>query len=221
MKKELFILICGSLFLAMMIIAAFNHPAVQTASAEMLHEIKTADVWHGAAYTPVAINQGNGSFVQQGAVPDGTLVPVAFPYPNGVAGNYPQYQVQSFPVAPDPNQAAAFQPQQAAFVPVPDKPVLIKKFGAEVVPISGGKVKITGVMGNSWAQKAGLLPGDILLTFDGKDITDLKQFEGLVTKAAPEMNFKVVYFRDGRKKKCLITLGEGEMDGFLPIVVPK
>ena len=60
--------------------------------------------------------------------------------------------------------------------------------------------------------------GDILLDFDGKEITDLKQFQDMVTKAAPEMNFKVAYYRNGRKMKCLITLGEGEMDGFTPIV---
>ena len=204
MKKETFIIICGALFLAMMIIAAFNHPVVQTASAEMLHEIKTADVWHGAAYTPPIVNDPQG---------DGTLAPVAFPYPNGVANNYPQYQVQSYPVQPDPNQQIALTNQID-----PDKPVLINKFGAEVVAISGGKVKITGIMGNSWAEKAKLQPGDILLSFDAKEITDLQQFQDMVTKAAPEMSFKLAYYRDGRKMKTLITLGEGEMDGFTPIV---
>jgi len=199
MKKETFIIICGALFLTMMIIAAFNHPGVQTASAEMLHEIKTADVWHGAAYTPVANPQAN------------TLVPIAFPYPNGVANNYPSYQVQNY-MAQQPVQPVGFinqnPTQQIALTNAvdPNKPVLIKKFGVEVEPVTGGTVKITGVMGNSWAEKAGLKVGDILLSFDAKEIT------------APEMNFKVVYYRNGRKLKCQITLGEGEMDGFLPIV---
>ena len=71
----------------------------------------------------------------------------AFPYPNGTRGYYPQYQVQSYPVQ-DPNQPVALV--NALPVNDPDQPVLIKKFGAEVVPISGGKVKITGIMGNSW-----------------------------------------------------------------------
>ena len=104
---------------------------------------------------------------------------------------------------------------------VADKPVLIRKFGVEVVPISGGKVKITGVMGNSWAQKAKLQVGDILLSFNAKEIIDLKQFQAMVTSAAPEAAYKVVFYRNGRKMKCSITLGEGEMDGFTPIVVPK
>lgn len=187
MKKETFIIICGGLFLVLLIIAIFNHPAVQTASVEMLHEIKTADVWQGAAYTPVAYA--------------------------------PQYQVQSY-MAQDPNQPVALN-NVLPSIADPDKPVLIKKFGAEVLPISGGKVKVTGIMGNSWAEKAGLQVGDILLAFDAKEIVDIKQFQDTVTKAAPEMNYKVFYLRNGRKMKCLITLGEGEMDGFLPIVAVK
>jgi S1-C subfamily serine protease len=204
MKKETFIIICGALFLTMMIIAAFNHPAVQTASAEMLHEIKTADVWQGAAYVPVETNPQNGALTQ-----------IAFPNPNGAGGSFPQYQVLGS-VPQDPNQPAALPGNPVAIDP--DKPVLIKKFGAEVEPVTGGKVKITGIMGNSWAEKAKLQVGDILLSFDAKEITDIQQFQDMVTKAAPEMNFKLVYYRNGRKMKGLITLGEGEMDGFTPIV---
>ena len=138
MKKETFIIICGGLFLVLLIIAIFNHPAVQTASAEMLHEIKTADVWQETAYVPVT-NTGN-------------MAPAAFPYPNGIQGNYPQYQVQTYSPQ-DPNQQAAL----TNTMPVvdPDKPVLIKQFGVEVAPISGGKVKVTGVMGTPGAKKPG------------------------------------------------------------------
>lgn len=194
MKKETFIIICGGLFLALMIIAIFNHPAVQTASAEMLHEVKTADVWQDAAYTS------------------------AFPYANGVQGAYPQYQVQPY-APPNPGQAIAL----ANTLPVvdPNKPVLMKQLGVEVEPISGGKVRITGVMGNSWGQKAGLRAGDILLSFNAKEITSLKQFQDMLVKAAPEMTYKVVFYRNARKMKCVVTIGEGEMDGFTPIVVPK
>lgn len=195
MKSEVLVTIFGMVFLFMLLIVIFNHPSMQTATTEALHEIKTADIWQSAAYTPAA-----------------------FPYPNGVQGNYPQYQVQSF-TPQDFNQPAALTGM--AQTQDPDKPVLIKKFGAEVLPISGGKVKITGVMGNSWAAKAGLLPGDILLSFNTKEITDLKQFMDLVMKAPPEIECKVVLLRNGQKKKALIMIGEGEMDGFLPIVVPK
>ena len=117
--------------MVLLIIAIFNHPAVQTASAEMLHEIKTADVWQTTAYTPVAnvppidvMNQ-QGAWAQQAAM---TQQGSAYPYPNGVQGTYPQYQVQTY-TPQDPNQPVAL----ANPLPVdPDKPVLIKQIGAEV-----------------------------------------------------------------------------------------
>lgn len=105
-------------------------------------------------------------------------------------------------------------------VPIPagaQRPVLVKEFGAEVVEVAAGKVKITGVMGNSWADKAGLKQGDILLAFDTKKITGLKQFQGMLAQAAPEKNYKVTFLRGGRTKRCVVTVGEGEMEGFTPI----
>ncbi|MBF0489280.1 MAG: PDZ domain-containing protein [Candidatus Omnitrophica bacterium] len=224
MKKEVFITICAALFLAMLIISIFNHPAVQTMSAEALHEIKTADVWKTTAFTPNG-NNGQGmtmapipSYNVQPAAQAAFAGPAAFPYPNGVSGQYPQYQVQGIPAVQEPTQPAALNNGMIPILDTQDKPVLIKKFGTEVVEITGGKIKITGVMGASWAQKAGLQAGDILLDFNAKEIVDLKQFQDMVTKAPPEASYKVVYMRNGQKKKCLITLGEGEMDGFTPIV---
>ena len=109
MKIETLIFICGGLFLVMMTISIFDHPAVQNASAEMLHEFKTADFWQSAAYTaPVGNNlQGTNPMAQQPMMTQpmamkqqgiltqqGMLTQVAFPYPNGIQGTYPQYQVQ-------------------------------------------------------------------------------------------------------------------------------
>ena len=96
-------------------------------------------------------------------------------------------------------------------------PVLIKQMGMEVVEISGGKVKVTGVMGGSWADKGGLRAGDIILRFADKPITSLKEFQMMTAKAAPEVDYKVKYLRDGNSKKTMVTIGEGEMEGFLPI----
>lgn len=117
--------------------------------------------------------------------------------------------------------------QQVAMPGVPpilagqERPVLIKGWGAEVMPVGGGKVKITGVMGSSWADKAGLKAGDIILSFDSKKITSLQQFQQIVATAAPEKDYKVTFLRGSRTKKCLVTVGEGEMEGFTPIPQPK
>ena len=194
MKKEILIIAgSGSIFLILLLIAAFNHPAIQVASQEALHEIKTADIWQ-TAYTPAV-----GPLVDQQAV-----------------------------MAQQAAMAQAALTQQQAIGPqtkIPifdgqEKPVLIKQFGIEIVPIINGKVKVTGVMGGSWADKAGLEPGDLLFKFNAVEITSLQQFQDAVAKAPPEMPYKLVYMRDGLKKKCLITVGEGEMEGFKPIAPP-
>ena len=91
MKKETFIIICGGLFLVLLVIAIFNHPAVQTASAEMLHEIKTADVWQGAAYT-APMNQQQVALAQQAVMDQqGQLAQQAAMTStgNGTAGGFP------------------------------------------------------------------------------------------------------------------------------------
>ncbi|MBF0618630.1 MAG: PDZ domain-containing protein [Candidatus Omnitrophica bacterium] len=108
-----------------------------------------------------------------------------------------------------------------AITDAPDKPVLIKYFGCEVIAINGGKVKVTGIMGNSWAEKAGLKIGDMLLSFNGKSIESLAQFQDMLVKAPPEKDYKLDYMRGTHKKNTVIFIGEGEMDGFLPIPQPK
>jgi membrane-associated protease RseP (regulator of RpoE activity) len=195
MKREYFIAICGVIFMVMLIAALFTNKGAQSAAEGALHEIRTADLWQQSAYTNPAC-------------------PV---YPQTRQGYY------------YPNRAAGMQ-QAAAAAPImaglPDRtviqagqqpPALIKQMGAEVVPVGGGKVKIAGVMGSSWADKAGLKPGDILLSFNTKKITGLAQFQDLITKAPPEKNYKVTYLRGARKRKCSLTVGEGEMEGFTPI----
>jgi S1-C subfamily serine protease len=102
-----------------------------------------------------------------------------------------------------------------------EKPTLIKQMGCEMVEVGGGKVKITGVMGASWADKAGLKAGDIILSFNGKKFEGLKGFQAIVMAVAPEKDYKIKYMRGADIKKGLVTIGEGEMEGFTPIPVPK
>ncbi|MBF0217217.1 MAG: PDZ domain-containing protein [Candidatus Omnitrophica bacterium] len=102
-----------------------------------------------------------------------------------------------------------------------EKPTLIKQMGCEMVQVGGGKVKITGVMGGSWADKAKLKAGDIILSFNGKQFDGLKGFQAMVAAVAPEKDYKIKYMRGANIKKGLVTIGEGEMEGFTPIPVPK
>ncbi|MBF0531985.1 MAG: PDZ domain-containing protein [Candidatus Omnitrophica bacterium] len=185
MKKETMIALCGLVFIALLVVALFNHKDAQVAVDETLHEIKTADAWQQSAHAPCPVG-GPGS---------------ASPYSG-------------------PNQPVALN-GAPPILAGQEKPALIKQMGAEVLQVGGGKVKITGVMGSSWADKAGLKANDILLSFNGKKITSLQQFQDLTLSAPPEKEYKVTYLRGGRLKKALLMIGEGEMEGFTPIPQPK
>lgn len=131
----------------------------------------------------------------------------AGPYPAGAVGAYPGGGLCQV-------AATGKTPIFANQAP----PELIKELGIEIIPASGGKVKITGVMGNSWADKGGLRAGDIIVKFDMKSIKGLEDFKAIINRTPPEKEYKVTVLRAGRIKKCLVMVGEGEMGGFLPIV---
>lgn len=97
-------------------------------------------------------------------------------------------------------------------------PQLIKELGIEVLSMSGGKVKISGVMGNSWAEKGGLRRGDIILRFNKKSINGFNHFKSLIADVRPEKKYRIRILRGGRVKSLRVTVGEGEMEGFNPIV---
>ncbi|MBF0123286.1 MAG: PDZ domain-containing protein [Candidatus Omnitrophica bacterium] len=189
MKRENIILLSAVAFFIMILIALFTNNPVQDAAQDVLHEIKTADMWKQAAAVP------------------GVNCPVP---QQGTGQGYYSYQAQG-----------GFQQVASPIMAGQDAPVLIKYMGVEAIQVAGGKVKITGVMGSSWADKAGLKPGDILLTFNTKEITSLKHLQDMLAKAPPEKDAKITYMHGIQKKKGTIFIGEGEMEGFLPIKQPK
>ena len=95
-------------------------------------------------------------------------------------------------------------------------PTLIKEFGMEVLPAPGG-LKVTGVMGNSYASRAGLGAGDIIIECNGTVVRDIERFQQVVAKAAPEANAQIKVLRNSRTRDLSIMVGEGEMEGFTPI----
>ena len=179
------------------------------------HEITGENEWNQAQGLGIGQNQdafmGMGQNQPQGmgmGQPQAGTYPYAPQYynPNAAMGTAPAMQ-----------QVALAQQAKTPIVEGQQAPVLIKQMGMEVIEVSGGKVKVTGVMGGSWADKGGLKAGDIILRFKSKQITSLKEFQTLTAAAAPEMDYAVKYLRDGNSKKTMVTIGEGEMEGFLPI----
>ena len=123
------------------------------------------------------------------------------------------------PAYPQCNITPAAFTQQAPPIMMGDAPpVLIKELGIEVTPTSGGKAKISGVMGSSWADKAGLKKDDIILRFNKKKLEGVKHFKQLVKQAPPEKDYEIKLLRNGKVESLRVIVGEGEMDGFVPIV---
>ncbi|MFC1736363.1 PDZ domain-containing protein [Candidatus Hydrogenedentota bacterium] len=135
---------------------------------------------------------------------------------------------QCFPNAGGGNTqpAAATNVQQTpntggmAAPPIPSgatAPVVIKEFGMEAISAGGGGIKVTGVMGLSHAQDAGLQFGDLITRFGDARVRDIKHFQQLVSQAAPEGNVNIKVLRKGKIRRFTIMVGEGEMEGVTPI----
>ena len=58
---------------------------------------------------------------------------------------------------------------------------------------------------NGPADKAGLVGGDVILSFDGQPIKDEDQMDDLMTKTPIGKTVEIEYSRDGEKKKAQLT----------------
>jgi hypothetical protein len=97
------------------------------------------------------------------------------------------------------------------------RPTLIKELGVEVCPANGAGVKVTGVMGNSYAARAGLRARDVIIQCNGARVRNVQRFQQLVSQAPPEANAQITIMRNGRTRDVLVMVGEGEMEGFTAI----
>ena len=61
---------------------------------------------------------------------------------------------------------------------------------------------------NSPGAKAGLKQGDVILSFDGKEVNHLRDLPRLVAESAPDSNAKMSVWRNGQKLEVQTTLGE-------------
>ena len=128
-----------------------------------------------------------------------------------------------FPIGLTPAAAPATQWNGRAAPPIAANarpPELIKEFGIEVSAQGRGGVKVTGVMGNSYASRAGLRAEDVIIEMNGSRVLGVAQFKRLMSQAAPEADAQVKILRNGRTRDLAVMVGEGEMEGFTPIQAP-
>jgi serine protease Do len=75
------------------------------------------------------------------------------------------------------------------------------------LPVQNG-VLVNEVFPNTSAEKAGIKSGDLLVSFNGKDITDLHSLQLAVSECAPGTSARVKLFHDGRPETVTVTLTE-------------
>ena len=86
---------------------------------------------------------------------------------------------------------------------------------AKVLRLSEGTgVEITNVLDSSPAQRAGLKPGDVLLSFNGVNLLGEEQLMHLVMETPPGRKVKLQYWRAGKKASSTVTTGSLQAQGF-------
>jgi len=82
-------------------------------------------------------------------------------------------------------------------------PELAKSFGL----IRSNGVLVSDVVKDSPADKAGLLSGDVILRFDGKEIENAHKLSQLVAETAPNTLIKIDLLRNGKEKTLSLKIG--------------
>ena len=69
-------------------------------------------------------------------------------------------------------------------------------------------VGITGIVSNSPAEKAGLRKDDVILRFDGENVTSVRKLNRLVSEVAPDQTVKMSISRGGAEQELAVTIGK-------------
>ena len=72
----------------------------------------------------------------------------------------------------------------------------------------GKKPKIREIINNSPAQKAGLIPGDVIIKFTGKEVNNISELVRLVEYTNPDQTISLECLRNGKPLNVDIEMGE-------------
>lgn len=75
-------------------------------------------------------------------------------------------------------------------------------------------VGIEKVVENSPAAQAGLQTGDVIVRFEGEEVTSVLKLSRLISEVAPDHTAKVTVLRGGTEREINVTLGKSEIPAF-------
>lgn len=84
-----------------------------------------------------------------------------------------------------------------------------KGIGVEITLMENGGVKVSNVLDNSPASKAGIKVDDIFVSINGTDVSKNNALDvSKIIKSSKDKNIDIVVKRDGKEKKFTLTLDE-------------
>ncbi len=69
-------------------------------------------------------------------------------------------------------------------------------------------VGVTGIVSNSPAEKAGLRKDDVILRFEGENVTSVRKLNRLVSEVAPDQTVRLVINRRGTEQELSVTIAK-------------
>ncbi len=75
-------------------------------------------------------------------------------------------------------------------------------------------VAVDKVMENSPAKTAGIQPGDVIVRFNGDEVTSTRKFSRLVGEVAPDHSVPITVVRNGSEQELNATIGKREIPKF-------
>jgi len=81
---------------------------------------------------------------------------------------------------------------------------------AEALGLDGASGALVTDVPDGPAKEAGILAGDVVLSFDGKDVADTRELVRMVGETEVDKSVRVLLFREGGTQTVLVTLGRRE-----------
>lgn len=75
-------------------------------------------------------------------------------------------------------------------------------------------VAVEKVSENSPAEKAGLQNGDVILKFNGEDVTSVRKLTRLIGEVAPDHKAQITVFRNGAERELTAVMGRRDAGNF-------